>query len=48
MTQKFIELAKKNYASQDQDVLNVACFGKILTLPPKYNAMTVRLKIEEL
>ena len=44
MTQKFIELAKKNYASQDQDVLNVACFGKILTLPPKYNAMTVRLK----
>ena len=44
MTQKFIELSKRNYDSQDQDVLNVACYGKILTLPPKYNAMIYRLK----
>ena len=44
MTQKFINLAKRNYDSQDQDVLNVACFGKIITLPPKYNALVQRLE----
>ena len=44
MTKKFIDLSKKNYKSQDQDVLNVACYGKILTLAPKYNAMVTRLK----
>lgn len=44
MTQKFIELAKRNYHDQDQDVVNIACYGKILTLPPKYNAMVLRLK----
>jgi lipopolysaccharide biosynthesis glycosyltransferase len=44
MTRKFIDLSKKNYDSQDQDVLNVACYGKILTLPPKYNAQVLRLK----
>ena len=44
ITEKFIELSKKNYESQDQDVLNVACYGKILTLPPKYNAMVYRLQ----
>ena len=44
MTEKFIELSKRNYNSQDQDVLNVACYGKIYTLPPKYNAMVFRLK----
>lgn len=44
MTQKFQELAKGNYDSQDQDVINVACYGKILTLPPKYNAMVLSLK----
>lgn len=44
MTQKFKELVKRNYDSQDQDVLNVACYDKILTLPPKYNAMVLRLK----
>ena len=44
MTRKFIELSKRNYDSQDQDVLNVACYGKIITLPPKFNAMVFRLK----
>lgn len=44
MTKKFIELSKKNYNSQDQDVLNVACYGKIITLPPKYNSMVLILK----
>ena len=40
LTTKFLELSKKNYSSQDQDVVNVACFGKILVLPVKYNLMT--------
>lgn len=44
MTAKFMEMAKKNYSSQDQDVINVACHGKIKLLPPKYNALTYRLK----
>lgn len=43
MTEKFIELSKRNYFSQDQDVLNVGCFGKIITLPPKYNAQVAIL-----
>ena len=43
MTEKFIELTKKNYFAQDQDILNVACFGKIITLPPKYNAQVYNL-----
>ena len=44
MTKKFIELSKKNYLSQDQDVLNVACYGKIITLHPKYNAQVIKLQ----
>lgn len=44
ITKKFIELLKKNYSSRDQDILNVACYGKILTLPPKYNVMVQRIK----
>ena len=44
ITKTFIELSKRNYNSQDQDVLNVACFGKILTLPPKYNAQVMKLQ----
>ena len=44
MTNIFIELSKRNYESQDQDVLNIACYGKILTLPPKYNAQVLKLK----
>ena len=44
MTKKFIELSKRNFDSQDQDVLNVACYGKILTLPPKYNTQVLKLK----
>ena len=44
MTKKFIDLTKRNFDSQDQDVLNVACYGRIMTLPPKYNAQVFRLK----
>lgn len=44
MTEKFIELLKKKYDDKDQDVLNVACHGKILILPPKYNVLVQRIK----
>jgi lipopolysaccharide biosynthesis glycosyltransferase len=44
MTEKFIELLKKHYIDRDQDVINVACYGKILTLPPKYNVLVQRIK----
>lgn len=40
LTSKFVELSKQDYESQDQDVLNVACFGRIKMLPLKYNVMT--------
>ena len=44
MTQKFIKLTTRTYDFQEQDILNIACYGKILTLPPKYNALITRLK----
>ena len=44
MTQKFIELSKTKYTFQDQDILNIACFGKILLLPPKYNVIAELMK----
>ena len=43
MTKKFLSLSKKNYQSQDQDVINVACYGKIITLPPKYNLQVTKI-----
>ena len=44
MTKKFIEFSSINYNLQSKDILNVACYGKILSLPPKYNAMVLLLK----
>lgn len=37
---KFIELSRNNYRSEDQDILNVACYGRIKTLPFRFNAQT--------
>lgn len=36
---KFEKLLSKGFDSQDQDIINVACYGKIRTLPPKFNLM---------
>ena len=44
LTPYLLRLSKKNYSSQDQDVINIACYGKIKTLPPVYNVMTMRIK----
>ena len=34
---KFIELSKKDFEYQDQDILNISCKGKIKYLKPEYN-----------
>jgi lipopolysaccharide biosynthesis glycosyltransferase len=39
LTNKMLELVKKDFPVQDQDILNVACYGKILNIPLKYNMM---------
>lgn len=38
----FLELEKKNFHSQDQDIINVACYNKIKHIELKYNFMTTR------
>jgi len=40
LEETFDDLLKRNFASQDQDILNVACYGKIRLLPFKFNSMT--------
>ena len=40
ITKKWIELSKNNYPAQDQDILNLTCYGKIIVLNLKYNVMT--------
>lgn len=37
---KFLELIPKNLLTQDQDIINLVCYGKISFLPLKYNVMT--------
>jgi len=37
---QFLSLLDRNFQSQDQDILNSACYGSIKILPPCYNAMT--------
>lgn len=39
MENEFEKLLEKNYQSQDQDILNKACYGMIRNIPFKYNAM---------
>ena len=43
---QFMRLLDNNYTSQDQDILNVACYGRIQLLPYKYNVMTKYSKYE--
>lgn len=39
VTNKFCDLIKNNYNSQDQDILNLVCYNKIVHIPFKYNVM---------
>lgn len=40
LTNKFVKLAKNNYRYQDQDIMNIICKGKIVSIPYVYS-MTV-------
>lgn len=40
--EEFIKLSKLGLRSQDQDVINRACYNKILHLPYKYNCMVAK------
>lgn len=40
MVKRFLELIPQNMPSQDQDILNHACYGKIAFIPLKYNVIT--------
>lgn len=40
ITQKFLKLLPCNMLSQDQDIINSVCYGKIIYLPFCYNVMT--------
>lgn len=40
LTEAFFKLIKNNYTSEDQDVLNVACYGNIKCLPYRFNVQT--------
>ena len=40
MQEKFIELAQNSYRSEDQDTLNVACYGRIRHIPFRFNCQT--------
>ena len=42
MEEEFIRLSKLGLRSQDQDVINRACYGHILHLPYKYNCMVAK------
>lgn len=37
---EFMKLISSQYPSQDQDIINKVCYGRILQLPLKYNVMT--------
>lgn len=41
LAERFAELVGRDFRSQDQDIINNACYGHIHILPPAYNAMTI-------
>lgn len=40
LKERFLELAKKKFKYQDQDILNTSCAGRIKMLAPKYSLLT--------
>ena len=40
LKKRFLELAKKKFKFQDQDILNISCAGRIKMLAPKYSLLT--------
>lgn len=43
LAQVFLQHLDRNYLYEDQDILNVCCYGKILQLPAKWNIFTLFL-----
>lgn len=43
LDKKFIEELKHQYRYEDQDILNVCCYGKILRLETKWNSFTAAI-----
>lgn len=39
-TKKFERLMERNFPNQDQDIINCACYDRIILLEPRYNVMT--------
>lgn len=37
--EKMLALISRNFGVQDQDIINVACYGKIKNIPPQYNSL---------
>ena len=44
---QFMSLMDYKFSSQDQDILNVACYGRIQCLPYKYNVMTAHQNLSQ-
>lgn len=44
--ERFIQLSKKNFLAGDQDILNVACHGKIKLIDKAFNFMTKYINTE--
>lgn len=47
LTPRFKELSTRGFRSQDQDILNGVCYGKILHLHYKYNCMITKYENQE-
>lgn len=47
LTESFVALSRNAYSSQDQDVINAACYDHIFHLPFRYNVMTKYLNTTE-
>ena len=43
---KYLELVKNKYVYQDQDIINIACNGRILPIPAKFN-VKAKTAVEE-
>ncbi len=39
LEERWIQMTRKNYNFQDQDILNITCSGRVTFLPPKFNVL---------
>lgn len=46
MSKTFMSMVDKNYPFQDQDILNAACYKKIMFLPRKYNVGPLKRNVK--